>query len=287
MTPAEYCQQKVGAPGSSFYYSVLYLPVDKREALTAIYAYCCEIEEILDKCQEPDVARAKLAWWRQETQNILSHKPNHPIGRALQTVIAAHRLPEGRFAALIDGVEMSLSEGRFDTFEALRSHCERVGATASVLAAHVLGYGDPVTLDSARELGVALTLTKVIRDLRAHASRNRIYIPLEDLRRYDVPIAHILNGTETSELRALVEFECGRAEQCYDRALALIPEKDRWSQLSGLIMAAIYRRTLDEIRRDGYHVMRHRTHLPPLRKLWIAWTTRRKERRRSRRRIRF
>lgn len=284
MTPAEYCREKVGTPGSSFYYTTLYLPSDKRDAITALYAYCREVEEVIDECHEPAIARMKLEWWRQEIGNTFSGNPNHPVGKALVLVLERHDLPREHFFAFIDGIAMNLEQARYNTFDELGVYCYRVGSVVGLLSAPIFEYKDPATLQYAQELGMALRLTDIVRDVHKDAGRNRIYIPIEDLKHFGVSVSEILNGIESENFQSLMVFESERAEGYYERALNSLPECDRLAQLSSLIMAAIYRATLDDIKTGGYHVLKERITLPPLRKLWIAWRTMRKEKRRSKRR---
>lgn len=279
MTPAEYCRAKVGQPGSSLYYRTLFLPTAKRNALVALHAYFREVAEVVDECQEPAVARIKLEWWRQEIHNAVSATPSHPVGKALQAVLAEHSLSFDTLLEFIDGIAMNLDNGRYETFDDLGIYCERVGGTAALLDASVCGYADPATASPIRELGVAHALTRIVCDTGRDARRNCIYIPIEELARFDVPIADILNGHEHEKLQSLMTHQIERAESFYERAITRLPENDRPHQLPVLIMAALDRALLQEIANDGCRVLRQRTALPPLRKLWIAWNTRRREHR--------
>ena len=200
------------------------------------------------------------------------------MAQALLPAIHAFPLPEALFLELIDGMEMDLQPARYASFDDLSLYCHRVASVVGMLSAGIFGYRHAQTLDFARQLGMALQLTNIIRDVGEDARRNRIYLPAEDLQQFQVSAADILNGRESDALYALMAFQAERAESYYRKAQDLLPAEDRPAQLPSLIMAAIYRANLAEIRADGFRVLRHKTVLPPLRKLWIAWKTRRRER---------
>lgn len=283
MTPDEYCQQQTGASGSSFYYSFLFLPPAQRRAITALYAFCREVDDVVDECSDTQVARIKLAWWREEIINTFLDKPSHPVTRALQPAIHAYPLPQTLFLELVDGMEMDLQPARYASFADLSLYCHRVASVVGMLSAGIFGYRHVDTLDFARHLGMAFQLTNIIRDVGEDARRDRLYLPAEDLQHFEVSAADILNGRESAALYALMAFQTERAESYYRQALEVLPAEDRKTQLPSLIMADIYRANLAEIRADGFRVLHHKTVLPPLRKMWIAWKTRRRERRLARR----
>ncbi len=286
MTPAEYCRAKVGQPGSSLYYRTLFLPAAQRNAMMALHAYCREVADVVDECQEAAVARIKLEWWREEVRNAVGATPSHPVVKALQEVLADYPLNPDTLLEFIDGIAMNLDHARYETFASLGAYCERVGGTAALLDASVCGYADPATALSIRELGVAHALTRIVCDAGKDARRNRIYIPIEELARFDVPVADMLNGHEHENLQSLMIHQIERVERFYERAIAQLPEQDRLHQLPALITAALDRALLQEIGNDGCRVLRQRTVLPPLRKLWIAWNTRRREHSRHKQRQR-
>ncbi|MBI4194577.1 MAG: presqualene diphosphate synthase HpnD [Betaproteobacteria bacterium] len=273
MNPHEYCQQKAAQSGSSFYYSFLFLPQERRRAITALYAFCREIDDVVDECSDLGVARMKLAWWRQEVAQAYTGQPQHPVARALAEVSAKFNLPQDRLQELIDGMEMDLDHNRYPDFASLRLYCHRVASVVGLLSAEIFGYRDPRTLEYAADLGMAFQLTNIIRDVGEDARRNRIYLPLDELARHNVRVADITGARESGDFRRLMEFQIDRALGFYERAFAALPAIDRRSQRAGLVMAAIYRALLDEIRADGCRVLSHRTSLTPVRKLWIAWKT--------------
>jgi len=273
MTPDEYCRQKAAASGSSFYYSFLFLPGERRRAITALYAFCREVDDIVDEGMEPQLAAAKLAWWRAEVANLFAGRPQHPVTRALEPHRDKYGLSAAHLNEIIDGMEMDLQQSRYLDWAGLEAYCYRVASVVGLLAAGIFGYRDARTLDYAKHLGIAFQLTNIIRDVGEDARKNRVYLPVEDLRRYGVPAADILQARETPAFRELMQFEAERARAYYAAAMSALPPADRRAQRPGLIMAAIYRALLEEIQRDGFRVLTQRTSLTPLRKFWIAWRT--------------
>jgi 15-cis-phytoene synthase len=273
MTPEEYCQQKAAQSGSSFYYSFLFLPANRRRAITALYAFCREVDDVVDECHDPQVAATKLVWWRQELARLYADQPGHPVTQALQPTLAEFNLPQEQLLEIIDGMEMDLRQARYLDFKALSLYCYRVASVVGLLAAEIFGYQDRKTQKYAHDLGMAFQLTNIIRDVGEDARRGRIYLPIDELQRFEVTAADILSARYSDNFRRLMEFQIERAEQYYDLAMSELPVGDRKTQRPGLMMAAIYRTLLDEIKRDGCQVLTQRTSLTPLRKLWIAWRT--------------
>ena len=273
MNPHEYCQQKAAQSGSSFYYSFLFLPEERRRAITALYAYCREVDDVVDETADAGVARTKLAWWRQEVASIYHGKPQHPVAMALAEVGPRFSLEETRLQEIIDGMAMDLEYNAYPDFEALKVYCHRVAGVVGILSAKIFGYEDARTLDYAANLGLAFQLTNIIRDVGEDARRNRIYLPLHELAQFGVTTDDITHSRETEGFRRLMDFQVKRAQQQYDEALSKLPALDRKAQRPGLVMAAIYQTLLNEIHADGCHVLTERTALTPLRKLWIAWKT--------------
>ena len=273
MTPEQYCQEKAAQSGSSFYYSFLFLPAERRRAITALYAFCREVDDAVDEPTDPNVARAKLAWWRTEVAQLYAGTPQHPVTRALVPAIGPYDIRQADLAEIMDGMEMDLNNSRYSDFAGLRLYCHRVAGVVGMLAARIFGYRNARTLEYAEKLGLAFQLTNIVRDVGEDARKNRIYLPMEELERFDVPAADILNRRQSGNFVRLMEFQARRVEQCYADAFATLPAEDRKAQRPGLMMAAIYRTLLDEIRRDGFRVLEQRTALTPVRKLWIAWKT--------------
>ncbi|MBN8441775.1 MAG: presqualene diphosphate synthase HpnD [Thauera sp.] len=273
MNPHDYCQQKAAQSGSSFYYSFMFLPPQRRQAITALYAFCREVDDVVDECHDISLAQTKLDWWRQEVTRVYSGSPTHPVGQALKEVIAQFNLPQEQLLEIIDGMAMDLSQTRYLDFKALQLYCYRVASVVGLLAAEIFGYQDRQTLKYAHDLGLAFQLTNIIRDVGEDARRGRIYLPIEDLQRFNVPAKDILEARHSDAFRELMAFQAQRAERFYEQAFANLPAVDRKAQRPGLVMAAIYRTLLREIARDGFLVLDRRTSLTPLRKVWLAGMT--------------
>ena len=273
MTPDQYCQQKAAQSGSSFYYSFLFLPPERRRAITALYAFCREVDDIVDECMDVGVARTKLGWWRIQLAALYEGRAEHPVAQALVPVVTRFNLPQSRLQEIIDGMEMDLTQRRYADFTALRLYCHRVAGVVGLLSAEIFGYRDPGTLKYAENLGMAFQLTNIIRDVGEDARRDRVYLPLDELARYNVTVADVMHARASDGFRQLMQFQVGRALGYYREAFALLPAADRKSQRPGLVMAAIYRTLLAEICADGAQVLTQRVSLTPLRKLWIAWKT--------------
>jgi phytoene synthase len=273
VTPEAYCQQKAAGSGSSFYYAFLFLPPERRRAITALYAFCREVDDVVDETPDAQLAATKLAWWRQEVGLLFDGRPQHPVSRALAPALAPYGITAERLNEIIDGMEMDLTQTRYLDFAGLERYCYRVAGVVGMLAAGIFGYSDPRTLEYARSLGTAFQLTNIIRDVGEDARKNRIYLPVEDLQRFGVSAAELLQGRASESFAALMRFQAERARGFYAQAMAALPAADRRAQRPGLIMAAIYSALLEEIERDGFRVLQQRTSLTPLRKLWIAWKT--------------
>ncbi|MBS0003152.1 MAG: presqualene diphosphate synthase HpnD [Thioalkalivibrio sp.] len=273
MSPDEYCEDKAARSGSSFYYAFRFLDPQRRRAITALYAFCREVDDIVDDCREPSVALAKLEWWREELERSFHGEPRHPIMRALEPHIAPFDLSREYFEEIIDGMQMDLEYDAYPDFATLSLYCYRAASVVGLLSARIFGFSDRRTLKYAHDLGTAMQLTNILRDVHEDAIRGRVYIPLDELERFGVKPEEFQTNITRDAHRELFAFQAARAREYYDRALAHLPDEDRHAQRPGLIMAAIYRTLLDEIEHDGYRVLEHRIRLTPLRKLWIAWRT--------------
>ena len=273
MTPDQYCQDKAAQSGSSFYYSFMFLPPDQRRAITALYAFCREVDDVVDECSDAEVARTTLAWWRVQVAAIYQGTPQHPAALALVPVVRQFNLQQEYLHEIIDGMEMDLQQHQYADFKALQLYCYRVASVVGLLSAEIFGYTERKTLKYAHDLGIAFQLTNIIRDMGEDARRGRIYIPQDELAQFGVHTRDILDGRESEEFHALMQFQIERAQRFYQQAFEQLPAADRKAQRTGLIMAAIYRATLDEIAASGCHVLKERISLTPLRKLWLAWKT--------------
>ncbi len=283
MTPQEYCQQKAAQSGSSFYYSFLFLPRDRREAIIALYAFCREVDDVVDECADGSIAAAKLNWWRSEIDNLFAGTPQHPVTQALAPVVERFGLPREHFLEVIDGMQMDLDYNSYPDFKTLSLYCHRVASMVGLMSIEIFGYEDRQTRKYAHDLGMAFQLTNIVRDVREDATRGRVYIPLDELSAHGVSVQDVLALKPSPGFTELMKVQGRRAREYYDRAFEHLPEVDRYNQRSGVIMAEIYRTVLDELERDGYQVFRHRIALTPVRKLWIAWRTLRREKKRAQR----
>jgi phytoene synthase len=273
MDPQTYCEEKLAQSGSSFAYSFRFLPAPRRHAITALYAFCREVDDVVDEVTDPAVARMKLAWWRKEIAAVFNGEPQHPVALVLMEVVGRYALPREYFDTIIDGMAMDLEQNRYQDFAALERYCHRVAGVVGLLSAEIFGYEEPATRTYARELGIAFQLTNIIRDVGEDAQRTRIYLPQDELRRFGVSNADILGRKLTPGFRALMAFQVERARTYYANALAALPSQDRRAQRPGLMMAAVYRALLAEIERDGFRVLDRRISLAPLYKAWIVWKT--------------
>jgi phytoene synthase len=273
MNPEQYCQDKCAASGTNFYYSFLFLPAERRRAIMALYAFCCEVKEVVGVCNDISIASTKLNWWRQEIDRVASGKPSHPVGLALKAASEQFDLPKEQLIEIIDGMEMDLQQTRYLDFKGLTLYCYRVGGVVAQLAAGIFGSTDRQTQKYAHDLGMALQLTNLIRDVGNDARHGRIYIPMDELKQFNVPAADILNAKYSDNFTALMTFQTERAEKYYAQAFAQLPAVDRKRQRPGLIMAKIGQTLLDEIKHDNFQVLHQHISLTPVRKIWIAWKT--------------
>ncbi len=273
MTPEQYCQDKAASSGSSFYYAFLFLPQQRRQAITALYAFCREVDDIVDEVHEASVARMKLAWWREQVDAMFHGKPDHPVAIALQAHIQAFELPAAPFYAIIEGMEMDLDQFSYANWDKLRKYCWHVAGTVGLLAAQIFGHTDKQTLEYAQTLGLALQMTNIIRDVGDDARRGRIYLPADEMAAHGVSVNDILDARHSQNFVALMQQQTKRTRALYAQALGCLPEADRRAQRPGLLMAAIYSTLLDEIAADGWQVLDKQISLTPIRKFWLAWKT--------------
>ncbi len=271
MTPQDYVQQKAAASGSSFYYAFLFLPVPKRAAITAFYAFCREVDDVVDEATDASVAASKLAWWQSEVAKSFAGQPSHPVMQALLPISQPFGIEQRHLQAVIEGCQMDLSQTRYLDYVALQRYCHLVAGIVGEVAARIFGQTQPQTTAYAHQLGQALQLTNIIRDVGEDALRGRIYLPMNELQQFGVSAQDILNRQYSDRFTALMTFQAQRAQALFDQALALLPAPDRRTQKPGLMMASIYRALLREITRDQFQVLHQRTSLTPLRKFWLAW----------------
>lgn len=277
MTPEQYVQDKAARSGSSFYYAFLFLPPPRRAAITAFYAFCREVDDVVDEVSDPSVAAAKLDWWRKEVARAFEGTPEHPVMRALMPLARDYSIERRHLDAVIEGCQIDLQQSRFLDFAGLERYCHLVAGVVGEVACNIFGRSSEATLAYAHRLGLAMQLTNIIRDVGDDARRGRIYIPMSELRQFDVKAQDLLLRQApwgySERFTALMRFQAQRAHRLYDEALALLPAAERRPQKPGLMMASIYRTLLVEIERSGFQVLHQRISLTPLRKLWIAART--------------
>ena len=271
MNPQQYVQDKAAASGSSFYYAFLFLPEQRRQAITAFYAFCREIDDVVDEVTDPGVAHSKLAWWRGEVAQTFAGTPTHPLMKALAPHVKAFDIQPAQLLAIIEGCEMDLSQTRYLDYPGLQRYCHLVAGVVGEVAARIFGQTQEATTRYAHTLGQALQLTNILRDVGEDAMRGRIYLPVNELQQFDVKANEILERKYSDRFVALMRFQAERAHRLYDEALALLPREDLRAQKPGLMMASIYRTLLAEIERDNFQVLNQRVSLTPLRKFWLAW----------------
>ncbi len=271
MTPQEYVQQKTAASGSSFYYAFLFLPKKRRAAITAFYAFCREIDDVVDDAVDPGVAASKLAWWQAEVAQAFAGQPSHPVLHALLPLTSEFHIEQAHLQAVIEGCQMDLNQTRYLDYPGLQRYCHLVAGVVGEVAANIFGQTQTSTTLYAHKLGLALQLTNIIRDVGEDARRGRIYLPMTELQKFDVKAHEILKCVYSDRFTALMQFQARRAQGLYNEALALLPAADRRTQKPGLMMASIYRTLLTEIEHDKFQVLHQRISLTPLRKLWLAW----------------
>ena len=280
MTPDEYCQQKAASSGSSFYNSFKFLPPLKRRAITALYAFCREVDDVVDECHDENIARTTLNWWRQEVANLYAGHPQHPVSQALLPLLDDFNFAEEYLLEIIDGMEMDLDYVSYASFKDLSLYCYRVASVVGLLSAEIFGYNNRMTLKYAHDLGMAFQLTNILRDVREDAERGRVYLPADELEKFEVTINDLHRPITSDAVKALFQVQADRARDYYRKAFSQLPEEDRYAQRTGLIMAEIYQSLLDEIELDGFRVLEHKIKLTPLRKLWLAWRAARREKKR-------
>ncbi len=271
-----YCRKKAFQSGSSFYYSFLFLNPKQKQAIFALYAFCREVDDIVDECSSPDIAEKKLGFWAEEIERIFLKKPTHPVGQALSAALQQYPLQKSYFLEILSGMRMDLHYQGYEDFSDLSQYCYRVASCVGLLATEIFGFQNKATLEFAKNLGLALQLVNIIRDVGEDANRNRIYIPETELKTYGLSTDAILNKRYSDNFVALMQFQAQRAREYYDRAKASLAPIDHYAQRSSLIMAEIYFSLLTEIERSQFLVLHQRIRLTPIRKLYIAWKTLRK-----------
>lgn len=271
MTPHQYCQDKAAQSGSSLYYSFLFLPQERRRAITALHAWRRELDDLVHDSHDTGVALQRLDWWRAEVRRLFDGNPTHPVTHALQPYRDA--LLDSEMAEVLNGMEMDLSQSRYLDEAGLNRYCQAVGSAFGRLNARVLGFTDPRTLAFAERLWLSLLRVRMIRDVGEDARRGRIYIPVDTLQRFQVPAADILQSRHSDRFVALMRDQTERARTLRREACDLLPRQDRRAQRAAVVLCAISHALLDEIEASEFQILQQKIALTPLRKLWIAWKT--------------
>ena len=255
---------------SNFYYAFLLLPRPQREAMYAVYAFCRIVDDVVDAGGDPEVQRKALAHWRREVARCYEGAPEEPVTQRLSQAVRAYPIPRAALEEIINGVEMDLDRSSYETFDELYPYCYRVAGAVGLCCIEIFGYADPRARDYAVNLGVALQLTNILRDLQADARQGRIYLPQEDLRRFNVSAEDLRLGRYTPQFVELMEFEALRARSFYRRAWEILPEADARRLFAAEIMGRIYFALLRAIEARRYRVFDGRVSVPVSTKLAIA-----------------
>jgi len=270
------CASITRRSSSNFYYAFMLLPAERRRALYSVYAFCRFVDDIADEAAGGEAGgqpATLLARWREELERVFNGSPTHAISRALAYNVRRFAIPRRYFEEVIDGVEMDLGRTRYATFEELRLYCYRVASAVGLVCIEIFGYRNPRTREYAENLGIAFQLTNIIRDLSEDAARGRIYLPLEDLARFDVSEDEILRGADTLELRRLLEHEVERARSFYAQAENALAAEDRAAMVCAEAMRSIYRALLERIASKGCGVIGRRHRISTPRKLYLVGRT--------------
>ncbi len=281
MTPEQYVQNKAAASGSSFYYAFLFLAKERRAAITAFYAFCREVDDVVDDAVDMGIAAKKLAWWQAEVNQTFQGKPTHPVMQALLPHCKNYGIQEQHLQAVIEGCLMDLQQTSYLDYNDLQRYCHLVAGVVGEVAAKIFGQTDAQTTAYAHKLGQAFQITNIIRDVGEDARRGRIYLPMCDLQQYKIKSHELLHNKAAAthsassnfetRFRALMAYQTQRAHALYDEAMQLLPAVDIRNQKPGLMMASIYRSLLREIEKQHFAVLNQRIRLTPIRKMWLAW----------------
>ncbi len=271
MTPQEYVQQKAASSGSSFYYAFLFLPANRRAAITSFYAFCREVDDVVDEISDPSVAQSTLAWWQKEVIQSFDGNATHPVMKALMPHVNDYGIESHHLLSVIEGCQMDLTQTRYLDYAGLQRYCHLVAGVVGEVAAKIFGQTDAATTGYAHTLGLAFQLTNILRDVGEDALRGRIYLPIDELKQFDVKAQDLMQRQYSDRFTALMKFQAARAHLLYEEAFSMLPSADRQAQKPGLMMASIYRTLLREIEADNFQVLHQRIALTPLRKLWLAW----------------
>ena len=278
----DYCKNHRIAKQSGFYYSLLGLTKVQKKALTSLYVFCREVDDIVDNCKEPAIAEIKINFWLQEIERVFLGNPQHPIGYALFDISRSFPLKKEYFKGILNGMLMDLENKTYSTFESLLPYCYSVASCVGLLVIEILGYTinpkNPTTSivnmqNFAKNLGTALQLVNIIRDVGEDVRLGRIYLPEEDLLRFSVTEQEIIQGKYSDNFLKLMRYQAERARNFYKLALLALPLEDYHKQRPSLIMAEIYFDLLRELEASHFEVLHQKIKLTKFRKLWMAFST--------------
>lgn len=275
-----YCQDITKKSGSSFYHAFKFLDEPQRIAMNALYAFCREVDDVVDEINDEKIARKELDKWRQRVDELKQGTTSHLVTIALAHAMQTYDLQTTHMHELIDGMEMDLDNTHYNTFADLQLYCYRAASVVGLMSAEIFGYTNAQTTKYAHDLGLAFQLTNVVRDVAEDSQRGRIYIPQEDLEKFKVDPAHLALKTTTPEAKELFAFQINRAKNYYQQAESKLPEVDRYAQRAGLIMSAVYQRILQEIERKDYAILESKISVSKFRKAWVAWQAAQREKQR-------
>jgi len=273
----EYCQQKAAPPGSGTYYALRQARATSQPLLTALFALRREFEETVKETSDPAIGRTKLAWWQNEIAALAAGSPSHPVSKALAAYLPDVKVEYPALQELLGGFEMDLDQARYLDYPNLRRYVRGVGGSFAALvsrAAAPAAHDAAPNSNWAASLGEALMLAQFVAETGNDARHGRIYIPIDEMQRFNVTAADLINRKYTDAFTELMRFETSRARDAVQTALAAVPAGARRTQRTLLALTALALALLDEIERDGYHVLHQRIALTPIRKLWIAWRAR-------------
>ncbi len=266
----QYTQQKTKDSKTNFYYSFLFLPKRKRNAIFTIYSFCRHTDDIVDEIDDPDEARRRLDEWRKELDACYEQNPSHPITQALQSVIEYFPIPKQYFHDLIDGMEMDLTCKRYQTFEELEIYCYRAASVVGLMCIEIFGYTSPDTKEYAVNLGKALQLTNIMRDVAEDAEINRIYLPQEEIERFGYSEQELFRHHYSPAFIELMRHQAERAQQYFNRSRELYEKRDHHLLFAAEIMRKIYYLLFENIVQKEYDVFSQRIRVPNQTKMRIA-----------------
>ncbi|MEK7250212.1 MAG: presqualene diphosphate synthase HpnD [Bacteroidota bacterium] len=256
---------------TSFYYSFSLLPKHKREAIHAVYAFCRYTDDIVDEGSDETKKVVLLRKWRMELGRTLRGESSVPLLNQLASTARRFNIPVDHFYELIRGVEMDLSKKRYQNFDELKAYCYLVASSVGLMCRQIFGYKNESTRDYAINLGIALQLTNILRDVKDDAKRGRIYLPLEDMQRFGVTEEDILKNHYTQNFADLMRYECNRACEYFDIARNALKDEDKHYFFAARIMWSIYAHTLRRIEHSNYNVFEQRIAISKPLKILIAF----------------